>query len=130
MEDQSAEAKLHELRSKTNRQLASLISHKLDRGLAFARVLESEGRTNWASMEHFVVNAEKALTDAAAHRADATGAAPPGFQDGPIAWRAGTQACVPSARAGRLLSIPLQKFADVLRNEAAGRAAMQYSRFP
>jgi hypothetical protein len=76
MEDQSAEAKLHELRSKTNRQLASLISHKLDRGLAFARVLESEGRTNWASMEHFVVNAEKALTEANAWMPLLTGPTP------------------------------------------------------
>ena len=74
MEDQSAEAKLHELRSKTNRQLASLISHRLDRGLAFARVLEGEGRTNWASMEHFVVNAEKAFAEASAWMGLLTGA--------------------------------------------------------
>ena len=61
---QSAEAKLHELRSKTNRELVSLISNKLDRGLAFARVLEGDGRDDWASTEHFVVNAEKALAEA------------------------------------------------------------------
>ena len=61
---QSAEAKLHELRSKTNRELVSLIGNKLDRGLAFARVLEGDGRDDWASTEHFVVNAEKALAEA------------------------------------------------------------------
>ena len=38
----SAEAKLNELRAKTNRQLASLIGNKLDRGLAFARALDGE----------------------------------------------------------------------------------------
>ena len=64
---QSAEAKLHELRSKTTRQLVSLISNKLDRGLAFARVLESdEGRKNWSSTEHFRVGAEQAFTEARA----------------------------------------------------------------
>ena len=41
---QSVEAKLHELRCKTNRQLTSLISNKLDRGLASARVTEGEDR--------------------------------------------------------------------------------------
>ena len=66
MEDRSAEAKLGELRSKTNRQLASLISHKLDRGLAFARVLEGESRKHWASTEHFVVTAESAFAEASA----------------------------------------------------------------
>ncbi len=39
---QSVEAKLHELRRKTNRQLTSLISNKLDRGLASVRVTEGE----------------------------------------------------------------------------------------
>jgi len=62
----SAEAKLHQLRSKTNPQLASLISNRLDRGLAFARVLEGESRRDWASTEHFQVNAEKALVEACA----------------------------------------------------------------
>ena len=61
--NQSAEAKLHELRSKTNRQLVSLISNKLDRGLAFARVLDGEG-ADWASTEHFAANAERALAEA------------------------------------------------------------------
>jgi len=64
--DQSAEAKLQELRSKTTRQLVSLISNKLDRGLAFARVLEGEGHSAWASTEHFAENAERALADASA----------------------------------------------------------------
>jgi hypothetical protein len=59
---QSAEAKLHELRSKTTRQLVSLISNKLDRGLAFARVLEDG--TDWASTEHFAAGAERALEEA------------------------------------------------------------------
>jgi hypothetical protein len=39
----------------------------LDRGLAFARVLESqEARQNWASTEHFVLHAEQALSEASA----------------------------------------------------------------
>jgi hypothetical protein len=64
--NQSAEGKLRELRSKTDKQLASLIGNKLDRGLAFARVLAGEGRKNWASTQYFVANAEKALTEASA----------------------------------------------------------------
>ena len=63
----SPEAKLNELRNKTDRQLASLISSKLDRGLAFARVLLNDDfERNWASREHFLVNAERALSDATA----------------------------------------------------------------
>jgi hypothetical protein len=69
----SAEAKLQELRGKTNRELMSLISNKLDRGLAFARVLEGDG-ADWASTEHFAANAEKALTDASAWMALLDGA--------------------------------------------------------
>jgi hypothetical protein len=61
--NQSAETKLLELRSKTNRQLVSLIGNKLDRGLAFARVLDGNG-ADWASTEHFAENAEKALAEA------------------------------------------------------------------
>jgi len=61
--NQSAEAKLQELRSKTTRQLVSLISNKLDRGLAFARVLEGDG-ADWSSTEHFALNAERALAEA------------------------------------------------------------------
>jgi hypothetical protein len=72
--DLSAEAKLQELRSKTTRQLVSLISNKLDRGLAFARVLECEGHSDWASTEHFAVNAERALADASAWLALLNGA--------------------------------------------------------
>ncbi len=72
--DHSAEAKLHELRSKTNRQLATLICNRLDRGLAFARVLEGESRRDWASTEHFQVNAEKALAEAGAWMALLRGA--------------------------------------------------------
>jgi len=64
--DPRAEAKLDELRSKTNRQLASLISNKLDRGLAFARVVEGESRKDWASTEHFVVQAQNAFAEASA----------------------------------------------------------------
>jgi len=65
--NQSAEAKLNELRNKTDRQLASLISNKLDRGLAFARVLEGEdSRHDWSSMDHFVNNAHQALSEASA----------------------------------------------------------------
>jgi hypothetical protein len=72
---QSAEAKLHELHSKTTRQLVSLISNKLDRGLAFARVLEGDG-ADWSSTAHFVANAEKALADASAWMALLNGATP------------------------------------------------------
>ena len=60
---QSAEVKLHELRSKTTRQLVSLISNKLDRGLAFARAMEAES-ADWESAEESAVQAERALTDA------------------------------------------------------------------
>jgi hypothetical protein len=60
---QSAETKLSELRCKTNRQLAVLISHRLDRGLAFARVAEEDG-LSWASIE--MVNAEQTFTEAKA----------------------------------------------------------------
>jgi hypothetical protein len=61
------EAKLRELRTKTDRQLVSLISNKLDRGLAFARVLESdEARNHWASTEHFLTRAQQASADATA----------------------------------------------------------------
>lgn len=60
---QSAENKLHELRSKTNRQLVSLIGNKLNRGLAFARLLDGEG-ADWASTEQFAADAENALVEA------------------------------------------------------------------
>jgi hypothetical protein len=60
----NAEGKLHELRSKTNRELVSLISNKLDRGLAFARAVASD--SDWASTEQFAPNAEKALAEATA----------------------------------------------------------------
>ncbi|MEI9971679.1 MAG: hypothetical protein WDO73_06260 [Ignavibacteriota bacterium] len=71
----SAEAKLHELRNKTTRQLVSLISNKLDRGLAFARVMESDNG-DWASTEHFATNAEKALAEATSWMALLNGATP------------------------------------------------------
>jgi hypothetical protein len=61
----SAEAKLHELRDKTERQLVLLINNRLDRGLAFARMLDCEG-ADWESTEDFAANAEKALADAIA----------------------------------------------------------------
>ena len=64
---ESAEAKLHELRNKTNRQLASLISNKLDRGLAFARLVhDDDAQRDWASTEYFHVYAERALAEASA----------------------------------------------------------------
>jgi hypothetical protein len=73
--NETAEAKLDQLRNKTNRELVSLISHKLDRGLAFARVLEGdEGRQNWSSTEHFRVHAEDAYTEANAWMPLLTGA--------------------------------------------------------
>ena len=72
----SAEAKLQELRSKTNRQLASLISNKIDRGLAFARVVEGESREDWASTEHFASSAERALEEASTWMTLLNGATP------------------------------------------------------
>ncbi len=71
----SAEAKLQELRSKTTRQLVSLIGNKLDRGLAFARVLEADS-ADWASTEHFAANAEKALAEATSWMTLLNGATP------------------------------------------------------
>ena len=62
---ESAEAKLHELRNKTNRELVSLIGNKLDRGLAFARMLDGEGAT-WASTTHYAETAEAAFAEASA----------------------------------------------------------------
>jgi hypothetical protein len=61
----SAEAKLNELRGKTNRQLIELISNRLDRGLMFADLLadSSEGN-NWSSLEEFLVRAETAHSEA------------------------------------------------------------------
>ena len=73
---QSAEAKLHELRNKTTRQLVSLISNKLDRGLAFARVLDGENGTDWASTEHFASGAERALEEASTWMTLLNGATP------------------------------------------------------
>jgi hypothetical protein len=70
---QSAEAKLHELRSKTTRQLVSLISNKLDRGLVSAR--ELEGGTDWAP-EDFAANAERALEEASMWMTLLNGATP------------------------------------------------------
>jgi len=61
---QSATAKLHELRGKTNRELVSLIGNKLDRGLAFARLLD--GDCDWSAAEHFAQSAEQALAEAGA----------------------------------------------------------------
>lgn len=58
-----AEAKLHQLRSKTNRELVSLISNKLDRGLASACAAGSDG--DWAAAERSTLDAEKALAEAA-----------------------------------------------------------------
>ena len=71
---QSAEAKLHELRSKTTRQLVSLISNKLDRGLASARALECG--TDWASAEDFAASAERALEEASVWMTLLSGATP------------------------------------------------------
>ena len=62
---QSAEAKLHELRNKTTRQLVSLINTQLDRGMAFVRMMESEG-ADWISNQDFATNAEQSLMRATA----------------------------------------------------------------
>jgi hypothetical protein len=67
MTNDRTEAKLQELRTKTDKQLAVLIGNRLDRGLSFARVLEShESRGHWASTGHFVTHAEQAATEASA----------------------------------------------------------------
>jgi len=61
----SAEAKLHELRNKTNRELVSLIGNKLNHGLASVRVLDSgDGVDDWAWAERFVADAETAWSEA------------------------------------------------------------------
>jgi hypothetical protein len=44
----NANSKLHELRSKTNRELVSLISNKLDRGLDFVRMHDADERAEEA----------------------------------------------------------------------------------
>ncbi len=62
---QSAEAKLQELRGKTNRQLVSLIVNKLDRGIAYVRVAAGDS-SDWASSDHFLGDAEAAWNDATA----------------------------------------------------------------
>src|SRR5580765_8345654 len=56
-----AEAKLYELRGKTDRQLAALIANRLDRGLAFARAMQEDEGRDW----EFVNYAEGALAEAA-----------------------------------------------------------------
>ena len=71
---QSAEAKLHELRNKTNRELVSLISNKLDRVLAFARLLDSD--CGWGAEEDFAQDAEKTLQEAGAWMGLLQGAPP------------------------------------------------------
>jgi len=73
---QSAEAKLHELRNKTNRELVSLISNKLNRGLASARMLAGDGVDDWETAEHFVATAETALAEASKWMALVTDATP------------------------------------------------------
>ena len=61
----SAEAKLNELRGKTNRQLIELISNRLDRGLMFAGLLaDSSESQNWSSLEEFFARAERAHSEA------------------------------------------------------------------
>lgn len=59
----SAEAKLHELRNKTTRELVSLINKQVDHGMAFVRMAESEG-ADWISNQDFAVSAEKSLVNA------------------------------------------------------------------
>lgn len=59
--------KLDELRTKTDRQLATLIGHKLDRGLEMARSLGTyETRSDWAIAEEYLAGAQGALADARA----------------------------------------------------------------
>ena len=53
----SSNAKLTELRCKTNRDLASLIGNKLERGLAFARMLKSRHFHDRAEREFAEVEA-------------------------------------------------------------------------
>ncbi|HUB77381.1 MAG TPA: hypothetical protein VMB03_01225 [Bryobacteraceae bacterium] len=61
----SAEAKLHELRNKTNRELVSLIGNKLNHGLASVRVLDSgDGVDDWEWAEPYVAGAEAAWAEA------------------------------------------------------------------
>jgi hypothetical protein len=58
--------KLAELCAKTDRQLHTFISNRLDRGISFARLLlDGEARERWASLDEFAAQAETAYTDAA-----------------------------------------------------------------
>jgi len=50
--------------SKTDRQLITPISNRLERGLAFARLyLDDESRSRWASVEEFYRRAESAYAE-------------------------------------------------------------------
>lgn len=60
----SESSKLAELSAKTDRQLITLISSRLDRGLTFARLLANEeSRSNWGSLEEFYRKAENAYAE-------------------------------------------------------------------
>ena len=61
-----AETKLSELRSRTDRQLVSLIGSRLDRGLMFAQLLadEDESQGPWGAPEELLARAEQAHTEA------------------------------------------------------------------
>ncbi|HEY1221287.1 MAG: hypothetical protein ABSE42_07235 [Bryobacteraceae bacterium] len=57
--------KLAQLRARTDRQLAELISAKLDRGFAYARVLAvRDSQSEWATLRGFEQRAENAWREA------------------------------------------------------------------
>jgi len=66
METRAGTHTVAEFRAKTDRQLHALISGRLERGLAFARLLlDPEVRERWASIDEFTGNAENAYREAA-----------------------------------------------------------------
>jgi|ERR1017187_3241229 hypothetical protein len=57
--------KLAQLRAHTDRQLVELISARLDRGFAYARVLAArDSQTDWAAAREFQQRAENAWREA------------------------------------------------------------------
>lgn len=66
MDTKTESRKLAELCAKTDRQLHEIISTRLDRGLAYARLLlDEDAQRRWASLDEFCSGAEKAYREVA-----------------------------------------------------------------
>ena len=66
MSTRSDDQKLAEFRARTDQQLHTLVSSRLDRGLSFAKLmLDEEAREHWCGMEEWVAKAEKSYNEAA-----------------------------------------------------------------